>query len=456
MTRRLTLVIVGVIVATLFLVGGGTIVLANVRARHTTERDLRGQVESVAAQFDTLLDVGVEPSDPRYEAAVRRRLRQLSALKDLVVFDEIHVLLGDAAGQLPADELPIGVRLDDIDPPALATGATVSGNSGNTVFAAAASTLPTGRLVVVVLTRQANAGLGASVRFFLLVAAATVALGVLIALLLGRRLSKPIRDASVATQRIAAGQLATRVAVGNAHDEVGELARSINEMASSLQRARMLEQQFLLSVSHDLRTPLTSIRGYAEAITDGNAEPLHAAGVIRSESQRLERLVADLLDLAKVQASSFSLTPVTVDLAAAVATASMGFTVSDRGIVVRTLAPDPVTVRADPDRLAQVLANLLENACKYAAASVVITARVDGDWGEVTVDDDGPGIAATDLPHVFERLYVARAVPDRRENASGLGLAIVRELVTAMGGSVAAGVAPTGGARLSFRLPRTG
>jgi two-component system sensor histidine kinase BaeS len=121
--------------------------------------------------------------------------------------------------------------------------------------------------------------------------------------------------------------------------------------------------------------------------------------------------------------------------------------------VFHPVTSGPVPVHADPDRLAQVLANLLENAGKYAHHDVHVAARVEGERGVVTVDDDGPGIPAEDLPHVFERLYTARRVPQRTENSSGLGLAIVKELVTSMGGDVTAGAAPRGGARLSFWLP---
>jgi signal transduction histidine kinase len=110
-------------------------------------------------------------------------------------------------------------------------------------------------------------------------------------------------------------------------------------------------------------------------------------------------------------------------------------------------------VLADPDRLAQVVANLVANALKFAATDVVVAARPGPGSVRVTVDDDGPGISADDLPHVFERLYVTSRQPVRRESGSGLGLAIVRELVTAMGGTVGADRAPTGGARLWFELP---
>lgn len=450
MTRRLTILIVGVVAATLLLVGGGTLVLANVRARHTTERQLRESAESIAASVDGTLDLG-EITDP---AVLRRRLRLIRAFGAVLPIDDVAVLISTVGGQLDAGDLPTGITLDDVDPAQLAELHTVSGNHGNTVWAAAPMRTSNGRLVVVVLTREANAGLGASVRYFLLAATVTLVLGAIAAVLLGRRLTRRIRDASVATQRIAAGQLSTRVEppAADDHDEIAELLRSINSMADGMERSKAMEQQFLLSVSHDLRTPLTSIRGYAEAISDGAAQPAVAAEVIQSESRRLERLVADLLDLAKLQSRSFSLHPTRLDLRAAMATAVAGFVpdATDRHVKLQMQRGDPVMVGADPDRLAQVAANLVENALAYARFEVLVNVGADG---VVTVDDDGPGIAAADLPHVFERLYASRAQPQRRESSSGLGLAIVRELVMAMGGEVGAGVAPSGGARLWFRLP---
>ncbi len=451
MTRRLTVLIVGVVLATLLLVGAGTLVLANVRARHTTERDLRASAEKVAASIDGTLDLS-EITDP---AQIRRRLRLVRSFGAVLPIDDVAVLVSGANGQLDGSDLPDGIGLDDIRPDHLAELQTVSGNRGNTVWAAAPTRTSNGRLVVVVLTRQANAGLGASVGYFLVAAAATLVLGALVAVWLGRRLTRRLRDASAATQRIAAGQLATRVEAQPAddHDELAELLRSINSMAQGMERSKMSEQQFLLSVSHDLRTPLTSIRGYAEAISDGAAEPVAAAGVIQSESRRLERLVADLLDLAKLQSRSFSLHPTRLDLRAATAAAVSGFLpdAAERHVQLQMQRHgEPVWVSADPDRLAQVAANLVENALAYARFEVIVTVAADA---TVTVDDDGPGIDASDLPHVFERLYASRSQPQRREASSGLGLAIVRELVDAMGGEVGAGVAPSSGARLWFRLP---
>ena len=290
-------------------------------------------------------------------------------------------------------------------------------------------------------------------RFFLLAAAATLVLGA------SRRVPRPPADQADprrvgATQRIAGGQLSTRVEppAADDHDEIAELLRSVNAMADGMERSKVLEQQFLLSVSHDLRTPLTSIRGYAEAISDGAAEPAVAAGVIQSESRRLERLVADLLDLAKLQSRSFSLHPWS----------------STSGRPRRR--PCPASSRMPPNGRSRCRCNKVRRSrsppTRIASprwpptSSRTRSATPASRWSSPSPPTapsrsttTGRASLAADLPHVFERLYVARSQPQRRESSSGLGLAIVRELVAAMGGEVGAGVAPGGGARLWFRLP---
>ena len=455
MTRRLVMVIVGVVVTTLLLAGAGTLALAAVRARATTVSELRDQATEISANIADLLEGDPAATAAETSRQLRNRLRVLNTLRSILPIDEISVLIAQPDGTLPTDDLPDGLTIDLLLPDRLAEGETIADSVGKLAYAAAPATLPSGRLYVVVVTRRIETGLGAALRLFVWSAIATILLGVLVAYLLGKRLTRPIREASFATQRIAAGELSARLSEppSDQHDELAELSRSINGMASSLERARVLEQEFLLSVSHDLRTPLTSIKGYAEAIDDGAVDPKRAATVIRTESRRLERLVTDLLDLAKLQSKSFSLHLETLDLSAAVHTATDSVAAAVPNIMFHPVTTGPLPVRADSDRVAQVLANLVENAAKYAQSSVLVSARADGMWVVVTVDDDGRGIAASDLPHVFERLYVAREKPERRENSSGLGLAIVRELVHAMNGEVEAGVAPTGGARLSFRLP---
>jgi len=249
----------------------------------------------------------------------------------------------------------------------------------------------------------------------------------------------PLVRAVDTTHRIARGDLAAKVEV-HPHDypELAELADSINAMAASLERARGLERQFLLSVSHELRTPLTSIRGYADALADGIAEDVPGAlAVIGAEAKRLERIVQDLLDLARLDARRFSLHPQRVDCADVVAGVADGFRpeIGAAGLAVEVRVEDAggtgLWVDADPDRLAQIVANLVENASKFAASRIEVGARAEGETVLVWVADDGPGIRPEDRPHVFDRHFTSDRVPSRQVG-TGLGLAIVAELTAAM------------------------
>jgi two-component system sensor histidine kinase BaeS len=441
----------GTTIAALVLAGLGTLVLAAVRARASTEAELRGESRQLV---DGLAELD-RPAAPTAAAAVRRQTI-VRAVARALKLDDVAILSFGPAGRT-ADQPPAGVSLADLDVNALLQGATVSGHNGNLIYAASSSTVPTGHLAAVV-TRKADTGVRAAGRWFFVAAAIAVIASAVVALVVSRRLVKPVRDADAAAHRIAAGELSTRLPEPSpsANDELADLVRSINAMAASLERAKGLEQQFLLSVSHDLRTPLTSIQGYAEAITDGaTSDPRWAAQIIAAEAKRLDRLVRDLLDLAKLQARSFRLELRPVDVAAVAAATVDGFRPDARaaGVTLRLDAPAPVVVTGDGDRLAQVVANLVENALKYARSAITVTVSSDQGRAVLRVDDDGRGIAPEDLPHVFERLYVARHDPTRRESGSGLGLAIARELVEAMGGEIAAEVAPTGGARMVVRLP---
>jgi two-component system phosphate regulon sensor histidine kinase PhoR len=184
---------------------------------------------------------------------------------------------------------------------------------------------------------------------------------------------------------------------------------------------------------------MASIQGYAEALTDGAIEPQRAGEVILAESKRLDRLVTDLLLLARLDARSFSFDLRSEDVATIAAGIVAGFAprAGESDVTIELRRPtDAVLALVDADRLGQVIANLLENARKFAAARIEVGVWRDGDWVIVSVADDGPGIAPEDLPHVFERLYVATHRPTPKESGSGLGLAIVRELVETMGGHV--------------------
>jgi signal transduction histidine kinase len=452
MTRRLTLVIVGTVAATLLIAGAGTLALARLGARDQTQKDLRAQAVQIASSIENLDDQG--------------QLRIVANLRTALKLEGVAIVRFGPAGRT-LDPLPNGVSNSELDLAELRAGHVLTGGRGSLVFAAAPASVnvPTKVqgsqqvLAVVVLTRKVDAALRPAVRWFLIASVGTLAIGALVAWRFGRRLTRPVRQAEEATRRITAGDLSARVPVSSHHgkDEVSSLITSVNTMAEVLERSKGVEQQFLLSVSHDLRTPLTSIRGYAEAIADGALpDPAEGGNVILSEARRLERLVGDLLDLAKLESRSFSLTLQPVDLVDVAAGTVDGFRpeASDAGVAIDVTTDDqPAIVNGDADRLAQVAANLVQNALKFAHSQVRVSVESAGGWARLAVSDDGPGIAPEDLSHVFERLYVSRHQPQRKEVGSGLGLAIVRELVTAMGGAAEASAATTGGACLSVVLP---
>ncbi|MBV8960569.1 MAG: HAMP domain-containing histidine kinase [Actinobacteria bacterium] len=438
MRKRLTRTLVLVVLGALVVSGLGTLVLSLYASRQATQRDLERQAQTIATATAELRR--------QQTVAVLRRVLKLN--------DAAIVAIGPAGAVVGA--LPPGIRPADVRPADLLQGATVSGNRGRLAYAAAPSPLlgARGGREVVVFTRNVPWPRGGGV---FLIGSGLVAL--LVAAVVGeravRRIVRPLVQAETATRQVAAGDLSATVPVpSDADPEVASLARSINSMAESLARARGVERQFLMSVSHDLRTPLTSIRGFAEAIADGAADDTErAAEVITAESRRLERLVGDLLELAKLEARHFSLDMAPVDLADVVATAAEGFrpAAADLGIELSVDVPDHVDARADADRVAQVVANLVENALKYAASYIEVVMQRQGGGITITVGDDGPGIAAEELPYVFQPLYQsARAIG--RQVGTGLGLAIVHELVTAMSGTVRAESGPLGGTRVIVAL----
>jgi two-component system OmpR family sensor kinase len=277
-------------------------------------------------------------------------------------------------------------------------------------------------------------------------------LAALLSFLLARRLARPIGELAAATRRVAAGETQVQVPV-DGEDELADLGRSFNLMSSELERARESQRSFLESVSHELKTPLTSIRGYAEALREDAVPPAEGGRVIAAEADRLERLVFDLLDLARLGRAGFAVEHGPVDLAAVGA-----MTVKRHLPRARELGVDLLSTTAggawgvgDEGRLLQATSNLVENALRLtpAGGSVTVGARA----GVITVRDTGPGLAAEDLPRAFDRFYLYDRYRSERAVGSGLGLAIVKELTAAMGGGVQVWSPPEGGAEFTITVP---
>jgi two-component system sensor histidine kinase BaeS len=271
-----------------------------------------------------------------------------------------------------------------------------------------------------------------------------------------RAIARPVKRVADASRSLADGVSPEPVPVeGSA--ELALLATSFNEMAEQLQAAREAEQNFLLSVSHELKTPLTAIRGYAEGLEEGAFSPEEAAAVIREEARRLERLVRDLLDLARMNRREFTVHRRRIDLAQIARDAVQRHEVEARacGVELEASGPEPAPAEADPDRVLQVLSNLVENALRSTPPGGVV--RVQAAPGVLEVEDTGVGIAPEDLPHAFDRFYLYDRYdtnPDGHRIGSGLGLAIVRELCERMGGSVQVRSSLGRGTTFTVRLPR--
>lgn len=467
--RRLAVYLVGMAIGSLALAVVVTTVLTRSAARTEAAADLRDAADGLSrlAGLEALVnlsrrlgrvldvdEVGVVLATPAGQVVAGRALASLPRRDAEATARKLQGLLGLPPGILPAD----------LDGAALWAGTVQSGRRGRLVFVAhPLAQLPAGSArPVVVLTRQVGVlplGRNGGLLLAAVAVAAAVAAGVAVGL--ARRLTRPLAAMERAARAIAAGDLHARVeGVAGADHELAALAEAIDSMAADLERGRSLERAFLMSVSHDLRTPLTSIRGYAEAIADGAADDdesrRRAAAIIGTEARRLERLVGDLLDLARLDAREFSLRPLPVDVAEVVGAVVESHQPAAREAGVSLAwASSGSTLPAvtDPDRLAQVVSNLVENALRYARAGVLVAA-VGGQGGgvRISVTDDGPGIDPHDLPRVFERLYTAGRQPGRRVG-TGLGLAIVAQLVAAMGGSIEASPSGAGGTRFSFDIP---
>jgi len=278
-----------------------------------------------------------------------------------------------------------------------------------------------------------------------------------LAVVLARMLTRPLREIGSAARRIADGDYAARVP-RDGPEELASLADSFNQMAASLERQEQMRRDFIANAAHELRTPLTNIQGYLEALRDGvitadrsTYESLH------EEAERLVRLSRDLDALADGDAGTTPPRLVDLDLAMALRSALDLVMPSIERAGLRLEAggvPQALPARADPDRLAQVLANLLSNAVRYTPSGGVITVRAERRPDDILVSiaNTGEPIPADDLDHVFERFYRVEKSRDRALGGAGIGLAIVKQLVESTGGRVGA-ESRDGQTRFWFSVP---
>jgi signal transduction histidine kinase len=279
---------------------------------------------------------------------------------------------------------------------------------------------------------------------------------------------RPLEDLVEASGRLAAGDLTARVAIGGLA-ETSALGAAFNEMADELQRQAgerdrldRMKDEFVLTASHELRSPLTSVQGFAELLmlereqlTPKQAETVE---IIIDNTRHLVRLLNDLLDLARSDAGRLTIKPVPTDAGALVEDAvrtMRGQTEASDQKLSEDLEPDLPPILVDPDRIRQVLVNLLTNAHEYCpeGASIGVEVKREGADVEISVKDDGPGIPPTQLEHIFERFTRGDAGLTQRVGGTGLGLAISKSLVELHGGTIAAESTEGQGAAFHLRLP---
>ncbi len=258
---------------------------------------------------------------------------------------------------------------------------------------------------------------------------------------LSQRVIRPLKDVSKASQHISAGHYEDRLPV-DADDELGELIQNFNRMAAALAQTESMRQQLIADVSHELKTPLASIKGYMEGLQDGVIRPSpETFQLVHQEADRLQRLVHDLQELSRAEADQLQLDISQQDANALVTSAVEWLRpqFDDKGIAL-TFDPmeSPVLMLADFDRTRQVLLNLLGNALQYTPPGGQAAVRVtrQGDQVQFAVSDTGIGIAAVEGDQIFQRFYRVDKSRSRVSGGSGIGLTIARHIVTAQGGRI--------------------
>jgi signal transduction histidine kinase len=291
-------------------------------------------------------------------------------------------------------------------------------------------------------------------------AVVSLLLSLILAFWVARWVAQPIQRLVTASHQLPDANLAPLVEEGPT--EVRELVSAFNSMTSRVRASQKSQRDFVANVSHEMKTPLTSIQGFSQAIVDGTAdtpEAQHqAAAIIYSEAGRMHRMVLDLLDLARLDAGTANLKSEPVDVASLLANMEEKFALQAReaGVEIRVQEGGLPLIPGDGDRLAQVLTNLVDNAIQHSqrGGAIELSARSEGESLVIEVSDTGAGIPQEALPHIFDRFY--RGDPSRQggqDHGAGLGLAIAHEIVLAHHGTISARSVPGQGSTFTVSLP---
>lgn len=299
------------------------------------------------------------------------------------------------------------------------------------------------------------------IQYFLISVLAAVIIAFLLWYIFSRRLSKPLKQIKNAAARISNGEFGKRLDI-KSRDEIGELAKTFNQMAAALQNLEEMRRGFIANVSHELRTPMTSIRGFIEGILDGTIPPerqSHYLTIVKDETIRLNRLVNDLLDLAKMEAGELKLSIMPVDINELLRKCVINL---ETLLLEKNLSVDAdfeeedLLVRADADAIERVVINLMHNAIKFTppGGNIKLMTAAQKDNVEVTVKDNGIGIDQEELDMIWDRFYKSDKSRSKDKAGTGLGLAIVRNIINEHGQKVWVESKPGEGTAFTFTLER--
>jgi signal transduction histidine kinase len=434
---RTALVTTGVAVVAVLVAG----VLTYSFAPAAAERAARGTLQQVA-------------NGARTEAGGRR----LGNRPVLLRVANISLATFDASGRFEEGQQPARSILTGAEVRSVIAGTSMS-LSRDAVLVEARPTVDGGAVVVTQRRADARGAATGLLRrtFWALLIGLLVAIPA--GILLARRLARPLKHAASAARAMAGGHREIRLRP-EGPAEVADVADSINILAGALEHSEGRQREFLLSVSHELRTPLTAISGFAEALADGVTPDPEAAGqTILAESRRLERLVTDLLDLARLGAADFRIDVTEVDLTDLLRAAAAVWRArcEAEGVLFSAELPDrPLLARTDPTRVRQIIDGLAENALRVTPAGrpVVFGLYPEPAAAVLQVRDGGPGLTPDDRAVAFERSALYQRYRGVRRVGTGLGLALVHGLATRLGGTAEVGRAPEGGACFTVRIPQ--
>ena len=301
----------------------------------------------------------------------------------------------------------------------------------------------------------------AALQMFLIAAAAAFILAFVVVGLFSYRLVKPLRQMSAAAKSFGDGDFSIRVPV-TSNDEIGQLATAFNNMADSLSSSESMNRSFVANVSHELKTPMTTIAGFIDGILDGTIPPerqSHYLHIVSDEVKRLSRLVRTMLNLSRIDNGELKLRPSDFDISETVLSTVLTFekSIDEKKIDIRGLDTlQPMQVHGDEDLLHQVVYNLVENAVKFTNTEGYISFNVSDsiDRIAVTIENSGSGIQSDELPLVFEKFYKTDKSRSQDKNGMGLGLYLVRTIIKLHGGDISVSSVVNEYTRFSFYIPK--